>query len=480
MRNYLTILFLFVTVLVLGQSVTSPVSRTYQINTTNQDASGFIINGFTSEVLLTSIGLVNPPAGTTFNITTTAGLTFTSGYNTWSNITRISFTGTQTNVNNALASLKINTGGTLGNVQISVSTTVNPVGYYYNPINGHFYRPISTTATYDNAKSLSTSQTFKGQTGYLVTITSSNEENFIFSNVPQSNIWFALTDRVQEGYWRIDAGPENGTLIKTQNGQTAGNIAGQYNNWCNGEPNNSGDEDFAVTKWGGGSCWNDLPGNVSWANPYIVEFGTWSNPQDQTFTGFYAANTTNTVAITNILSGTISVPTLSTYPTVSLFRLVGENYVFVETKTVASNGTYSFTLPSQNTTYRLVPSLSINSITSTDSNLIYGEVKNTDTPPYTQSGLIMTGTKQWKSADVNKNGIIDLGDYFLISAHISGFKLLSEVLWFSPTDYDSITKNNFNSVNPVSFFTINVTTSNVTQNIKYCILGDVNLSHSSQ
>ena len=122
-------------------------------------------------------------------------------------------------------SLKVNTSSTLGNVQISVSTTVNPTGYFYNPINGHFYRPIATGATYDNAKALSAGQTFKGQTGYLVTITSANEESFIITNVPQTNIWFALSDRAQEGYWRIDAGPENGTLIKTANGQLTGNIA---------------------------------------------------------------------------------------------------------------------------------------------------------------------------------------------------------------------------------------------------------------
>jgi hypothetical protein len=383
------------------------------------------------------------------------------------------------NINNALASLKVNTGSTLGNVQISVTATVNPVGYYYNPINGHFYRPISTTATYDNAKALSASQTFKGQTGYLVTITSANEEAFIISNVPQTNIWFALTDRVQEGFWRIDAGPENGTLIKTQNGQTAGNIVGQYNNWCGGEPNNAGDEDFAVTKWGGGSCWNDLPGSASWSNPYIVEFGTWANPEQQTFTDFYSANVINQVSLGSI-SGTISVPTLSTYPTISLFRVVNGVDNLIETKTVTSSGFFTFSIPAQNTTYKLVPSFSVDGITSQDFNLVFDETKNISTPPSTPSGLILTGTKQWKASDVNQNGILDLGDAYLIAAHITGFRPITEVLWFSSSNYDSINKNNFGSINPVTSFTLNFTTNSLTQNIKYCVLGDVNLSHSSQ
>lgn len=471
------LLFPFIT---MGQSITAPPGRTYQVSTANQDASGFVISGFTTETLLTSIGFVNPPAGVTFSVTTTTGLSFTTGYNSWTNQTRLSFTGTQTNINNALASLKVNTGSTLGNVQISISTTVNPTGYFYNPINGHFYRPISTPATYDNSKALSAGQTFKGQTGYLVTITSANEESFIITNVPQSNIWFALTDRAQEGFWRIDAGPENGTLIKTQNGQTAGNIADQYNNWCGGEPNNSGDEDFAVTKWGGGSCWNDLPGNVSWSNPYIVEFGTWANPADATFTGFYTANTTNTVAITNLLSGTVTIPGgLSSRPLLTLYRVVNGVDQLVDYKTVATNGTYTFTLPNQNSTYKLVPSLTMQGVTSTDFTPIWGEVQNINTPDNTAAGLVMTGTKQWKAADVNKNGALDLGDAYLIAAHNSGYRLINEILWFNPTNYDNITRTNFATINPVTFFTINVVTSDVTQNIKYCVLGDVNLSHSS-
>ena len=474
----LLLIILLFPFIVMGQSITAPPGRTYQVNLAGQDASGFVISGFGSETLLTSIGFVNPPVGVTFSLTTTTGLSFATGYNSWTNQTRLSFTGTMANVNNALASLKVNTGSTLGNVQISISTTVNPAGYYYNAVNGHFYRPISTGQYYSTAKSLAAQQTFKGQTGYLVTVTSANEESFIISNVPQSNIWIALLDVAQEGYWRIDAGPENGTLIKTQNGQTAGNIAGQYNNWCGGEPNNAGGEHYAVTKWGGGSCWNDLPNNYSCA--YIVEFGTWSNPADATFTDFYTANTTNTVAITNLLSGTVTIPAgLTSRPLLTLYRVVDGVDQLVDYKTVATNGTYTFTLPNQNSTYKLVPSLTMQGVTSADFNLVWGEAQNINTPDNTASGLVMTGTKQWKAADVNKNGILDLGDAYLIAAHNSGYRLINEILWFNPADYDSITKLNFGSINSVTSFMINIVSSPVTQNIKYCILGDVNLSHSS-
>jgi len=287
MRSLLVILFILITSFGFGQSVTAPEPKSFIINTAAQDASGFSLSGFNSTAtLLCAIGLPQAPAGTTFNISTTTGLTPASGFNFTGNKTRLAFTGTMANINNALATLKVNTNATAGNIQISVSATVNPTGYFYNPSNGHFYRPISTGATYSNAKLLSSQQTFKGQQGYLVTITSSDEDAFIFANVPQSSIWFALTDEIVEAQWRIDAGPEAGTLIKTSNGQTAGNIVGQYNNWAPGEPNNSGNEDYAVTKWGGGSQWNDLPNHFSCA--YVVEFGTWTNPDDATFTEFYS------------------------------------------------------------------------------------------------------------------------------------------------------------------------------------------------
>ena len=292
MKHLLVTLFLFISFLGFGQSVSAPDSKSFIPSTTAQDGSGFQLSGFSAtSTLLASISLINPSTNTTFYLNDTRGLVAASGFTLSGNKTRLVVTGTMASINTALEALKINTGSVVGNVQLSVAATVNPVGYFYNGVNGHFYRPISTGATYTNARTLSSQQTFKGQTGYLVTITSADEDAFIFNNVPQTNIWFALTDEVSEARWTIDAGPEKGTLIKINNGQLNGNIPGQYNNWANGEPNDSGNEDYAVTKWGGGSQWNDLPNNFSCA--YVVEFGTWSNPDDATFTEFYTNSVTH-------------------------------------------------------------------------------------------------------------------------------------------------------------------------------------------
>jgi hypothetical protein len=297
MRKILVTLFLFISFLGFGQSVSAPDSKSFLPSTTGQDASGFVLNGFSSTAnLLASISLVNPPSGTTFVLNTTTGLTAASGFTLAGNKTRLVVTGTMASINTALESLKVNTGSVRGNVALSVAATVNPTGFFYNGTNGHFYRPITATnerTTYTNARARSLLTTFKGQTGYLVTITSADEDAFIFANVPATNVWFAATDEVVDGTWVIDAGPEKGTVMKTQNGQLAGNIAGVYNNWAQGEPNGAGgSENYAVAKWNGAANWNDLSNN--WNNPYVIEYGTWTNPDDATFTEFYTNSVTHT------------------------------------------------------------------------------------------------------------------------------------------------------------------------------------------
>ena len=296
MKHLLVTLFLLISFLGFGQSVSAPDSKSFIPSTTGQDASGFVLNGFaTTDVVLASISLVEYPTGTTFYLNTTTGLTAASGFTLTGNKTRLVVTGSMADINTALVSLKINTGATIGNVKLSVAATINPTGYYYNGVNGHFYKPVTATAdrtTYTNARARSLLSTFKGQTGYLVTITSASEDAFIFANVPATNVWFAATDEVIDGTWVIDAGPEKGTVMKTRNGNLNGNIPGVYNNWASGEPNGSNhSEDYAVAKWSGATTWNDL--NNNWANPYVIEYGTWSNPDDATFTEFYTNSTTH-------------------------------------------------------------------------------------------------------------------------------------------------------------------------------------------
>ena len=81
MKHLLVTLFLFISFLGFGQSVTAPDPKSFTVNTTGQDASGFSLSGFgATSTLLASISLVNPPSGTTFVLNTTTGLTAASGF----------------------------------------------------------------------------------------------------------------------------------------------------------------------------------------------------------------------------------------------------------------------------------------------------------------------------------------------------------------------------------------------------------------
>jgi len=608
-----TLLFLLTSFLGFGQSVSAPDSKSFIPSTTAQDASGFSLSGFSAtSTLLASISLVNPPTGTTFYLNDTRGLVAASGFTLSGNKTRLVVTGTMASINTALTSLKVNTGSVRGNVLLSVAATVNPVGYYYNGVNGHFYRPITTGATYTNARAAAELTTFKGQQGYLVTITSADEDIFIYNNVPQSNIWFALTDEASEARWVIDAGPEKGTLIKINNGQTNGNIPGQYNNWASGEPNNSGNEDYAVTKWNG-SQWNDLPNNFN--NPYVIEYGTWSNPDDATFTEFYTnsvthtngevltarfnidfggnvdetkfsvkankyvnnvwSTTTNTsralsglgkVDITNDLDttkvtdgkrATISVGQVeysyvnisngitTLYIDLSIFgstqpsdvKLVSildvysgpvtyqqtstywAHYIVPSTLTKVTDGTSANVANIRNSGYDnwafscqigfgnnnifKQHGIDLSYTNQTDLNTLYNSIVSV-TDVYlafkelsnggifgNESGLEFTNGIQFMNADVDGNGVFNEADTYKLLQHLTGVAPLTQysaltylIKLYSKSDYDAITKSNwntkFNSTRSLFPFSLNTGTLNNTFNVNATWIGDVNLSHSAQ
>jgi hypothetical protein len=483
----------------IAQSITQPLAKKFELNVSGQACSGFVLSGFTStDILLASIGFINPPAGTTFNITTTTGLTPASGFTLTGNKGRLVFTGTQANINAALATLKINTGPTAGSVQVSVSATVNPPGYYYNPINGHFYQPVTTGATYTAAREASLLATFKGQQGYLVTITSADEDAFIFANVPQSNIWFALTDEASEARWTIDAGPEKGTLIKINNGQLNGNIPGQYNNWAPGEPNDSGNEDYAVTKWNG-SQWNDLPNHFS--NPYVIEYGTWSNPSDQTFTNFYSANVINPIDVPsskvnfyfggNINPAQWSIKTYSlTGPTAISSTnglTLGANGSVVNTSDFNKNKTdmvmYLSSLPAA-TLINLYWSV----LTVGDAYLAFQELADRGLTG-TESKAFTNGV-QFLNGDIDGNNVFDEKDSYRILQHVIGSQTLIVSTWnesnlfrlIKKSTFDGITKANWTSVNIPHKATyplaVETGVNDYVYDVVVALKGDVNMSHT--
>ena len=113
-----------------------------------------------------------------------------------------------------------------------------------NNYNGHSYYRSTGSATWTTART-----NCSNMGGHLVTITTSGEQNFLYTLWPSG--WIGLTDEVTEGTWRWVTGETY-----------------SYKNWNSGEPNNSGNEDYVQFVSNG--RWNDLNNNSSL--PYVLEF----------------------------------------------------------------------------------------------------------------------------------------------------------------------------------------------------------------
>lgn len=110
----------------------------------------------------------------------------------------------------------------------TTSTTSRPLNssditkstQFFNPANGHVYEFVNTDDRWDQALARSSLSSLSGVSGYLVTITSAEEQAFIVSYMGlitvgwnQDDIWIAASDSITEGSWVWMAGPEAGTAI---------------------------------------------------------------------------------------------------------------------------------------------------------------------------------------------------------------------------------------------------------------------------
>ena len=144
--------------------------------------------------------------------------------------------------------------------------------------NGHSYEFVSGSFTWTQARDATASMTLNGESGYLVTITSQGEQDFLFDNVTTNQAWTGASDSETEGTWKWVTGPEAGIIfhIEGESPETQ-----TYANWRNGEPNDfQTGEDFGVMNWEGQNQWNDAPGDASFG--YVVEFDTNVIPEPAT------------------------------------------------------------------------------------------------------------------------------------------------------------------------------------------------------
>ena len=202
-------------------------------------------------------------------MSTTTGLTFTGS----SSGSTLQFSGTLANINAALSTLTYTRTGT-GTDTLEASL-VN-AGEVFFPDNNHLYEYVSYTASWVNANTNAQTRTKYGATGYLTTITSQAENDFVAARLLNAG-WMGASDSASEGDWKWVTGPESGTSFWS--GASGGSsVGGRYANWGTGEPNNAGDEDCAQFLTGGTGKWNDLPCSSTTLPGYVVEYGSPSSP----------------------------------------------------------------------------------------------------------------------------------------------------------------------------------------------------------
>ncbi len=180
----------------------------------------------------------------------------------------------------------------VGNNSNTVKNIVIVLGdALYNPGNGHYYRLINngSNISWTAARDSSAASAYFGMQGYLVTITSQAENDFLTSLI-NSNTWLGGSDAAQEGVWRWVTGCEGledggqGRLFFNDspflcNGGGGIPISGIYTNWHPAQPDNCGcdAEDYLHMLPQGN--WNDYPNDLSVTscasslNHYIIEYG---------------------------------------------------------------------------------------------------------------------------------------------------------------------------------------------------------------
>lgn len=170
---------------------------------------------------------------------------------------------------------------------LSRSLSVSLSDADYLPATQHFYKYVKKTGIYwTQARDSAERMSYNGLKGYLATITSREENDFIWTKLSGIG-WIGASDAGNEGVWKWVTGPEAGQQF-WQGNYTGHAVNGMFSYWNTGEPNNT------QKSWGVGEdyghinmnpttiprSWNDLPdisdgpnSQYYYSQGFIVEFG---------------------------------------------------------------------------------------------------------------------------------------------------------------------------------------------------------------
>ena len=301
-------------------------------------ASGLTITDPANQTIRSAfvqIGTGFTPGQDVLSCTNAYGIT--SSYNATYGVLYLSGQATTSQYQSVLRSiLYSNSSGSpvTGNRQIIISLE------RYNPVTDHYYRYVTAANIKWGVARLDAERTMLfGVKGYLVTVTSDDESNFLLYQM-SGNTWLGGSDFFSaESDWYWMTGPEAGTLF--WQGEEGGTEI-TYANWNFGvEPNNYNwpnatniDEVFAhMYAPGGGNpagTWNDEVPNYSAAG-YYVEFGDMPGDPDIDIEGIVSVNVVTGIPISPSITGSNSVCPNATAVTYTTTNVSGHNYLWVVT-----------------------------------------------------------------------------------------------------------------------------------------------------
>ena len=262
----------------------------------------------------------------------------TSNYNQTYGVLYLSGEATTSQYQSVLRSVLYNNISgtpTLGNRQIIFSLE------RYNAIEDHYYRYVAAPNIYWSTARLDADRAHLfGMQGYLVTITSDAENNFLLYQMTGAT-WLGGSDFfANESDWYWMTGPEAGTMF--WQGLTGGTEL-TYANWNPGaEPNNynGNDEVFAHIYAPGSSnagTWNDELPAFNGAG-YYVEFGGMPGDPDIDIEGIVNVNVITGSPVIPSVNGNNSVCPNAAGVVYSTANVSGHSYSWVVTGGVISNG----------------------------------------------------------------------------------------------------------------------------------------------
>jgi len=319
-------------------SVTLPEAQTFATADTFHDVvpgdNGDVLAGFVGDVrvvLTVDVGAIRIGGGSTFSGSPNYELTVGSatvvvpqGYRTGdfasfgNGASELAVVGSVDDVNVILEEIQFKRTSGASSLVVSAVKTDSEGAIAYDPDTGHYFEFIDelTDPTWQNARCLAkflngsydsgssrfdkcdedelTPRTFNGFSGYLATITSSDENDFVNEKAGSTSAWLGGSDlavtrtmgsnsdiAATNNTWRWVDGPEAGkvfwvTACGTGNKGACTELgvdaSTQYNQWSGSEPNDSAGEEALQILSGGTGDWNDLPWD-SHELPLIVEYG---------------------------------------------------------------------------------------------------------------------------------------------------------------------------------------------------------------